>query len=254
MNGFFERELEKLFGDGEIIRSPEFTGRACVGNIGENLRVHANFVTVGIADHYEALLLKIVHTKNGELDRLVIRFADVLGRKRVPNNPNFRTGVVPHIWNDRGEYGWYAYQPADSDYAAIRQAAESFIGTYREREPQQDGPKLVYICAPLRGDVEKNVAYARQKAREVFAAGDIPVCPHLMFPPIADPGDPAQDQKARDMCLRLLESCQQLNVYGSEWTEGMWAEIHHASKLGIEMRTDQQTIPRSHGRRKEVTK
>lgn len=254
MKGFFERELEKLLGNGETIQSPEFAGRACVGSIGKNLRVHASFITMGIADHYEALLLKIIHMENGELDRLAIRFVDVLGRKRVPNNPNFRTGVVPHIWNDRGEYEWYAYQPTDTDYAAIRQAAESFIGTYREREPLRDEPKLVYICAPLRGDVGKNVEFARRKAQEVFAEGDIPVCPHLMFPPIANADDPAQDQKMRDMRLRLLESCQQINVYGSEWTDGMWAEIHHASRLGIEMRTDQQTIPRSRGRRREVTK
>ena len=252
MKNFFEQEMEKLFGDGTIIRSPQFTGRSCVGTIGENLRVHASFITMGIADHYEGLLLKIVHTENGELDRLGIRFSDVLGRKPVPGNLNFTNGVVPHIWNDRGKYEWYAYHPNASDYAAIRQEAEKFIGTYREREAS--GPKLVYICAPLRGDVQKNIEFARQKAQEVFASGDVPVCPHLMFPPVSDPNDPAQDQAVRDMGLRLVESCQQVNVYGSEWTDGMWAEINHASKLGIEMRTDQQTIPRSRGRRREVTK
>ena len=42
--------------------------------------------------------------------------------------------------------------------------------------------KLVCICAPPRGDVEKNIAFARQKVQEVFQAGDIPICPQLMFP------------------------------------------------------------------------
>ena len=243
MKNFFEQEMEKLFGDGTIIRSPQFTGRSCVGTIGENLRVHASFITIGIADHYEGLLLKIVHTENGELDRMGIRFSDVLGRKPVPGNPNFRNGVVPHIWNDRGRYEWYAFRPTTSDYTAIKQEAEKFIGTYREREAS--GLKLVYICAPLRGDVQKNIEFARQKAREVFASGDIPVCPHLMFPPVADPNDPAQDQAVRDMGLRLVESCQQVNVYGPEWTDGMWAEINHATKLGIPVMTDQKTIGRS---------
>ena len=252
MRTFFEQELEKLFGDGEIIRSPEFTGRACVGTIGKNLRVHASFITMGIADHYEGLLLKIVHTENGELDRLAIRFSDVLGRKPVPGNPNFRNGVVPHIWNDRGEYEWYAFHPNETDYAQIRKEAEKFIGAYRERET--DGPKLVYICAPLRGDVEKNVEFARQKAREVFASGDVPVCPHLLFPPIADPDNPEQDQAAREMGLRLVESCRQVNVYGPEWTDGMWAEIHHAMKLGIPVMTDQKTIGKAPPRQRANTK
>lgn len=115
----------------------------------------------------------------------------------------------------------------------------------RSQERTQDGPKLIYICAPLRGDVENNIAFAKEKAQKVFQAGDIPVCPHLMFPPIADPEDPVQDQAARDMGLRLLESCQQVHVHGPIWTDGMWAEIHHAHKLGIGVMTDQKTIGRS---------
>ena len=58
-----------------------------------------------------------------------------------------------------------------------------------------------------------------------------------MFPPIADPENPAQDQAAREMGLRLVESCQQVNVYGPVWTEGMWAEINHAERLGIPVLT-----------------
>jgi len=48
MKNFFEQELRKLFGDGELIHSPHFTGRACLGTLGKNLRVRAQFVTTGI--------------------------------------------------------------------------------------------------------------------------------------------------------------------------------------------------------------
>ena len=248
MSSFFENELEKLFGDGKIIASPQFTGRACVGSISKELRAHAAFITMGAADHYEALLLKVLNPERGEIDRAVIRFRDVLGRKSVPNNPNFRDGILPYIWSDRGTYEWYAYQPTAADYRKIQQEAEKFLSVFRDR--QQDGPKLVYICAPLRGDVEKNIEFARGKALEVFQSGDIPICPHLMFPPVADPNDPTQDQAAREMGLRLVESCQQVNVYGSEWTDGMWAEINHAMENGVPVMTDQKTICRSPQRRR----
>ena len=112
----------------------------------------------------------------------------------------------------------------------------------------------MYICAPLRGEVEKNIEFARQKAQEVFQAGDIPVCPHLMFPPIADPGDPAQDLAAREMGLRLVEMCQQVNVYGPVFTEGMWAEIHRANKLDIPVVTDSKPKGRTSPRRKKSAK
>lgn len=107
------------------------------------------------------------------------------------------------------------------------------------------GAKLVYICAPLRGDVEDNIEFARQKAKEVFAEGNIPICPHLMFPPIADPANPAEDKAAMDMCLKLIDRCNEIRIFGGEWTEGMWQEIRHAERMKIPVKTDQTEIPRN---------
>lgn len=251
MSSFFEQELGRLFGDGQVIRNPTYSGRSCFGTLGKDLRVRARFITTGYADHYDSLKITVLNRTDGPVDTLVLKLKDLLGKKSVPGNPNFREGVSPHIWDNYGKQEWYAYHPTAADYEVIRQAAKQYLDVFRDRQQEhaQDGPKLVYICAPLRGDVEKNIEFARQKAQEVFQAGDIPVCPHLMFPPVADPENPQQDQAAREMGLRLVESCQQVNVYGPEWTEGMWAEIRHAMDLGIEVKTDQQTIGHSPPRR-----
>ena len=253
MSNFFERELGRVFGDGQVIRNPTYSGRSCFGTLGKDLRVRARFITTGYADHYDALKITVLNRTDGPVDTLVLKLKDLLGKKPVPGNPNFREGVSPHIWDNYGKQEWYAYHPTAADYEVIRQAAKQYLDVFRDRQQErvqdQDGPKLVYICAPLRGDVEKNIEFARQKAQEVFQAGDIPVCPHLMFPPIADPENPQQDQAAREMGLRLVESCQEVHVYGPEWTEGMWAEIRHAMDLGIEVKTDQQTIGHSPPRR-----
>ena len=256
MSNFFERELGRVFGDGQVIRDPTYSGRSCLGTLGKDLRVRAQFITSGYADHYDALKITVLNRTDGPVDTLVLKLKDLLGMKPVPGNPNFRNGVAPYIWVYQGKPEWYAFQPTAADYDTIRQAAKQSLDVFRDRQQEhaQDGPKLVYICAPLRGDVEKNIEFARQKAQEVFQAGDIPVCPHLMFPPIADPENPVQDQAAREMGLRLVESCQQVNVYGPEWTEGMWAEIRHAMDLGIQVKTDQNTIGRSSPRRQAPRK
>ena len=256
MSNFFERELGRVFGDGQVIRDPTYSGRACLGTLGKDLRVRAQFITTGYADHYDALKITVLNRADGPVDTLVLKLKDLLGKKPVPGNPYFPNGVAPHIWLDQGKPEWYAFQPTAADYDTIRQAAKQYLDVFRDRQQEhaQDGPKLVYICAPLRGDVEKNIEFARQKAQEVFQAGDIPVCPHLMFPPIADPENPQQDQAAREMGLRLVESCQEVHIYGPEWTEGMWAEIRHAMDLGIEVKTDQQTIGRSPPRRQAARK
>ena len=102
--------------------------------------------------------------------------------------------------------------------------------------------------------MEDNIEFARQKAQEVFRAGGIPVCPHLMFPPIADPEHPAQDQAAREMGLRLVESCQRLHVYGSTITEGMQAEIQHAQEQDISVVFERELPQRAQPRKRSAQK
>ena len=80
-------------------------------------------------------------------------------------------------------------------------------------------------------------------------SASIPICPHLLFPPITDPKHPEQDKKVKEMSLRLLESCQQLNVYGPIWTDDMWKHIYRAGDLGIPVMTDQKAIGRTPPRR-----
>ena len=176
---------------------------------------------------------------------------DVLGVKQVPGIVYFSSGLLLYFCDDYWKVEWYAFRPSAADYTAMRGAVSEDLDVFRDRtiEQNRNRPKLIYICAPLRGEVEKNIAFAREKAREVFAEGDVPICPHLMFPPIADPENPAQDQAAREMGLRLVESCQQVNVYGPVWTEGMWAEINHAERLGIPVLTDQKELGKPPRRR-----
>lgn len=256
MSSFFEQELWYLFGDGKTFDNPACSGQACLGTLGKDLRVRVQFVSTHISGEYDALKLAVLNRTGGPVDTQILKLEDLLGKKPVPGNPNFRGGVTPHIWDCYGKLEWYAYRPTNADYETIRQAASQYLNVFRDRQQErtQDGPKLVYICALLRGNVEKNIEFARQKAQEVFQAGDIPVCPHLMFPPIADPENPQQDQAARDMGLRLVESCQEVHVYGAAWTAGMWAEIRHAMDLGIEVKTDQETIGRNPPRRQAPQK
>lgn len=252
MSNFFEQELRKLFEDGQVIHDPVFVGRACLGSLGTGRQVRAEFVTMGHVDHYSGLRLTLLDNDLGVVDKITLRLKDVWGRKAIPNNPYLKSGVDPHIWVDGDRIDWYAYHPTQADLQVLRRAADDYLRVFRERAPERihSGPKLVYICAPLRGDVAKNIEFARQKAQEVFQTGNVPVCPHLMFPPFADPSDPAQDQAARDMGLRLVEACQQVNVYGPNWTEGMWAEIRHAEQLGIPVVTDQKQPQKTQSRPK----
>jgi len=152
----------------------------------------------------------------------------------------------------------YTYTDTVSSYSLCEDTLDPIHEPAAELNPaallrkHDKGTKFVYISAPLRGDVEKNIAFAKKKAREVFDEGHIPICPHLMFPPIADPTDSGDDERAMQMCLKLMERCDEVRVYGPEWTEGMHKEIRHADRMKIPMYTDQKEVPRSRPVQKKV--
>ena len=138
---------------------------------------------------------------HGVVDKLILRFKDIWGKRRSLTTPAMRDGVAPHV-------GWMAtesigmpYHPSQEDYQRLRRKiASDYVETFPYSSPDEE-PWLqagLYIWSTLlRGELEKNIGFAKEKAQEVFQAGDIPICPHLMFPAFADPDDPAQDQAAR---------------------------------------------------------
>ena len=158
-----------------------------------------------------------------------------------------KTDYAQRFYDETG----YSYQDTVTSYSLCEDTLDPDNEPENELNPtallrkHETGPKLVYICSPLRGDVEKNIAFAKEKAREVFLEGNIPVCPHLLFPPIADPRNPVEDKAAMGMCLKLIERCSEMRVYGPVWSEGMWQEIKYAHKLKLPVLTDQKEVPRS---------
>ena len=128
---FFEQELRKLFGDGGIIDSLQFVGRACLGTLGGDLWVRAQFTTGIIANQYNALKIVVLNRTDGPVDTMVLKLKDLLGMKKVPGNPNFPNGVAPHIWDDSGNAQWYGYRPTIADYETIRQAADDYLNVFR---------------------------------------------------------------------------------------------------------------------------
>lgn len=96
MRNFFEQELRKLFEDEEMIQSPQFSGRACLGTLDYDVRVRAEFVTTKVADYYDALKITVLNRKDGVIDRILLRIEDMIGRKKIPSNPYFKM-VCPRI-------------------------------------------------------------------------------------------------------------------------------------------------------------
>jgi hypothetical protein len=140
---YFEQELRKLFGNDAAISDKRFVGRAFFGKLSKNLRVRVDFVTMGTADHYEALKATIINRNDGQVDALTLRFSDLIGRKAV-SNPNFREGISPYIWKYGDKIEWYVYTPTKADYSQISEAINDYLDVYREprMEMEQSGQTM----------------------------------------------------------------------------------------------------------------
>jgi len=93
--------------------------------------------------------------------------------------------------------------------------------------------KLVYVCSPVRGDVEKNLKKANRYCEYVAGCGHIPIAPHLHYPRFLDDNDHNERELGLYAALVLLAKCDAVWVFGGTITEGMSREIAKAEKRGI---------------------
>ena len=130
MMTFFEQELRKII-QGEY-PDATFVGRVCYVRLSEMNRAKIQFVTCGIAEHYEALQITILNRRDGKVDVLRLQFQDVLGVRPV-GNPNFPDGVRPHAWTYNGKTDWYGYHPNSRDYQKLAHAVSDYLEVFQEQ-------------------------------------------------------------------------------------------------------------------------
>lgn len=91
----------------------------------------------------------------------------------------------------------------------------------------------VFVCSPMKGDVEKNLKLAKFAARVLIGSGCIPVVPHLYFPQFLDDNDQYERIKGIKMGVELMKECDRMWIIGMTITNGMEYEINEAKKAKV---------------------
>lgn len=93
------------------------------------------------------------------------------------------------------------------------------------------GNKLVYICSPYRGEVERNLQYARELTRVALDNGFVLVTPHLYLTQVVNDEVPEEREKGMAAGKELLKHCKYILI-GSKYglSVGMLEEIELAQK------------------------
>lgn len=94
----------------------------------------------------------------------------------------------------------------------------------------------IYVCSPLRGDVERNIQKAIGYCRYIYSRGGIPLAPHVIFTTFLDDAVPEERAAGIELGLELLAKCDELWVFGDNISEGMAGEIARAEELGLRVK------------------
>ena len=93
--------------------------------------------------------------------------------------------------------------------------------------------KMVYICSPYAGDIEKNIRFAKAACHHAMEQDCAPVAVHLLYPQFLNDAVPSEREVGIQMGLRILASCEELWICGERISSGMSCEIAEAKRLGI---------------------
>lgn len=95
--------------------------------------------------------------------------------------------------------------------------------------------RKVYICAPLGGNVDKNLQRVKEYTRYALMCGMAPVVPHFYALCMND-NIPIEREIGMAAGLSLLWFCDEMWIFGDEETEGMKSEIQFCRNLNIHTR------------------
>lgn len=96
--------------------------------------------------------------------------------------------------------------------------------------------KLVFICSPYAGDIERNTRKAQGYCRFAYIKGSIPFAPHLHNPQFLDEDIPEERKVGIELGIELLKRSDELWCFGNKLTDGMRAELRFAIKNDIPVR------------------
>lgn len=93
--------------------------------------------------------------------------------------------------------------------------------------------KLVYICSPYRGEIERNLQYAKELTRIALENDFVPITPHLYLTQAVNDEVPEEREKGMAAGKELLKRCKYILI-GSKYgfSAGMLEEIEIAQKCG----------------------
>jgi len=97
--------------------------------------------------------------------------------------------------------------------------------------PAHLGLRRVYVCHPFGSDPEGNARRIQGICWALAKTGLMPIAPQLYLPSFLS--EETERERALELCLELIDICDEVRVYGGLVTEGMRIELERADRRGV---------------------
>ena len=121
----YEKELQKMIRGIPFIQRYTLAGNAVLGSLGKNLRVKISFVAVSFGEHCDAIKLRVINRKKGDIDAQIVKFRELLEKNLFIDSYD-------------GVPAWGPQKPVQSDYVKLNQFLHNYLSYYA---PKQKGRK-----------------------------------------------------------------------------------------------------------------
>lgn len=136
-----------------------------------------------------------------------------------------RTQYGPWHVGDGRDYPSEAYQEV---LDGLHYVAAELV---RLRQRERSRRRRVYVCHPFGDDPAGNAQVIRRLCRQLLDQDEVPVAPQLYLPEFLD--EEVERERALEVCLELIGTCDELRVFGGRITPGMQRELLHARASGM---------------------
>lgn len=184
--------------------------------------------TISFISAMELLALCVKHGILEELDGRILMYRAAKGEYPEGWYADDKVELAQELMNDTEGVALLIKTLEDMGvtFEPVAYVPPSFVTTEKQ-------VKVICVCSPLRGDVEANVAKAKEYCRDITLEGNIPIASHVYCTSFLDDSVEEERQAGMRIGTFLLRFCDELRVYGDRLSEGMRAEIIKAKEFGI---------------------
>ena len=104
--------------------------------------------------------------------------------------------------------------------------------------------KMIFICSPYRGKVEKNTEIAKRIAHIAAVCDYVPVVPHLLYPQFMEDHRPEDRIKSLRMGAEQLRKCDEMWLLVGKLSRGMQYMLDIAIENKIPVRLIDSKVDR----------